>query len=159
MVNMTENIKFEFYFTAEFWDLLPKIDIFVNHLLEGTYHVDKNKYYVCFFKKLDLNQSHLLSIKRYNKNDSQCTVESDGTKKDQYIIIDRVVIDGIDIQNLIWDRSWYEPEYPEVWKQQQISSGIELETSVPGEVWLSHNGIWYFKFRSPFYQFVIDQFR
>ena len=107
--------------------------------------------------ELELNMPHVLQIHRYNKSDDQC-VTIEGHKKDQYVIIDNVIIDGIDVQNLIWSRGWYEPEYPVLWASEQAQAGIELETKVLGETWLAHNGIWNFVFSSPFYKFVISQF-
>jgi hypothetical protein len=156
---MKENIKFEFELTAEFWDLPPIIDIRINQLLIQTHVVNQKKYNICFFHSLDLGEKYELSIYRYNKDDSQCVIDSNGLTKDQYLIIDKIKIDNVDIQNLIDDRSWYKPEYPVEWAKQQIERGHKLEDTVPGELWLSHNGTWYFNFTSPFYQYIINQFK
>jgi hypothetical protein len=158
MATMTETIKFEFWFSAEFWDLKPMLDIAIDGQHTQSCTIDQKNYCTNFVAQLDLNKKHVLTIHRHNKNDSQCVVDQDGNRKDQFVIINRVTIDSIDVQNLLWSRSWYEPEYSESWKQQQIDQGIVLEQQVPGELWLSHNGIWYFEFTSPFYKFVIDQF-
>jgi len=160
MAIMKEKIKFEFCFTAEFWDQCPIIDVCINnHCVVNKLLIDQKKYTVDFFTELECNREYLLSVHRYNKFDSQCVVDSHGVKKDQYVILDRLLIDGIDIQNLTWHNSWYCPEYSDSYQQSQKDNGILLEYTVPGELWWSHNGIWNFKFYSPFYKFVINQFK
>jgi hypothetical protein len=156
--DMTETIDFQIEFTAEFWDLKPKIDIFVDEDLVWTDYISEKKCRAFFTKTLTLDKNHTLKIDRSNKHDHQCQL-SDNMPKDQYVIIDQVIIDGIDVQNLIWHRSWYEPRYSDTWKQTQVINGVVLEETVIGETWFGHNGTWYFNFTSPFYQFVIGQFR
>lgn len=155
---MFERVKIIIDITAEFWDQPPMIDLVINDTLIGKHVIDKKHYVIDHSVDLEISRSHKLKLKRYNKSDDQCTIV-DGNKKDQYVILDRVSIDGIDIQNLIWSRSWYEPQYPEVWKQQQEQAGTMLEEKVIGETWLSHNGVWSFEFTSPFYLYVIKQFK
>lgn len=155
---MKEKIKFNFNVTSEFWDLPPKIDILVNQDIIWSGPVDSPRQDIVVFHELTLGQDYVLSIRRYNKDNTQCKVSEDGSIKDQYLILNSVKIDDIDIQNLIWHNSWFEPIYPTEWALQQQQQGIILEDKVPGETWLSHNGTWYFKFSSPFYKFVINQF-
>jgi hypothetical protein len=154
---MHECIKVKIVLTAEFWDLFPMIDLIIDGITVSQHIIDQKKYTIEDTVDLAMDQPHLLQIRRKNKSDDQCMIV-DGEKKDQYVIIDEVVIDGIDVQNLIWDRCWYEPEYPEIWADQQKKAGVVLESKVIGETWLSHNGIWNFEFSSPFYKFVIRQF-
>jgi hypothetical protein len=155
---MHEQIKIKIELIAEFWDRFPMIDMVINgdwisqHIIDQRCHTIENTV------NLQMGQSHLLQLHRYNKSDDQCQI-IDGRKKDQYVIINDVIIDGINVQNLIENQCWYEPEYPEVWARQQKNTGIDLESKVIGETWLSHNGIWNFEFSSPFYKFVIKQFK
>ena len=156
---MKEKIKFDFYLTAEFWDRYPLIDICVNDtVVVSQLVVNQKKFNISFYNELSLDNEYLLTVRRYNKDDSQCVIDSNGIKKDQYVILDQLLIDGIDIQNLIWHRSWYCPKYSDSYQQSQKNNAIQLESVVPGELWWSHNGVWNFKFSSPFYKFVIDQF-
>lgn len=155
---MTETIRFQMYIKSEHWDRYPMIDISVDGVITCQKTLDQSYQIIEFDCVLNLDRQHTLSIKRYNKSDDQCMIMPDATRKDQYIIIDKVIIDGIDIQNLVWHRSWFEPDYPEPWAQQQKKSGIELASKIIGETWLSHNGTWFFEFTSPFYKFVISQF-
>lgn len=154
---MIEKIKIVIDITCEFWDQPPLVDLIINDTMLGSHRIDSKKYVIEHYAELELEKSHLLKLKRYNKSDDQCTIV-DGNKKDQYIILDRVSIDGIDVQNLIWSRSWFEPQYPELWRMQQEEAGVQLEDKVLGETWLSHNGVWNFEFTSPFYRYVIKQF-
>lgn len=155
---MVENIKIQIMLRSEFWDKPPMIDLLINDIKIAHHTIDQKKYSIEDNLSLELGQPHHLKLRRHNKSDDQC-VNSDGCTKDQYVIIDTVIIDGMDVQNLIWDRSWYEPQYPKVWAQQQMAAGTNLETKVKGQTWLSHNGVWNFTFFSPFYKFVISQFR
>lgn len=155
---MIEAIEIQIDLTAVFWDRFPEADLLIDHVEISKHVIDRPKYQIKNTVSLAMDQPHFLQLSRRGKSDDQCRVV-DGQQKDQYIIIDRVSIDGIDIQNLVWSQSWYEPEYPDAWSDQQRAAGIDLETKVLGETWLSHNGVWNFGFSSPFYKFLIDQFR
>jgi hypothetical protein len=156
---MKERIKFQFDFSAEFWDLPPCVQIQIDDHAAWSGPITTKKASVEFWHELEFDRPHCIALQRSNKNPDQCRLLEDGSRLDQYVTIDRVIIDDINIQNLIWHRSWYEPDYPELWRKQQQDQGITLETQVIGETWLSHNGTWRFEFTSPFYQFVINQFR
>lgn len=156
---MTETIKFQFAFVSEFWDLPPSVEIYIDQDLVYQGLVDNKKQTIEFSKTLELGCPHTISLHRGNKLPGQCVLLSDGSRKDQYLIIEQVKIDNIDIQNLIWHSCWYEPAYPKQWQDEQLAKGHSLESKITGETWLGHNGVWKFEFTSPFYQFVIDQFR
>jgi hypothetical protein len=159
---MIETLSFEIALWSDFWDQPPTARIKVNDqvFFENTIIGDRgtNNYLIKFSADLDCGSKHCLQIERGGKNDTQCVVV-DGGYKDQMLHIKQVKIDGIDIQNLVWHRSWFEPQYPEPWASQQQQKGVILESSVLGETWLGHNGTWFFEFHSPFYQFLISQFR
>lgn len=152
-----EKIKFEIDFTSQYWDQPPMVDLSIDDDLMASVSLVDQQQLVTFYADLDAGK-HRLRIKRYNKTADQCKFLEDGSLADQYAIINRIIIDGIDIQNLIQHRGWYEPIYPTEWADQQIQRGVVLEKQVIGESWLSHNGTWYFDFSSPFYKFVISQF-
>lgn len=155
---MQERIKVRIVLTAEFWDSFPMVDLIMDGVTISQHVINQKTYTIEDTVDLAMDHPHLLQIRRKNKSDDQCIIV-DGKQKDQYIIIDEVIIDGVNVQNLIWDRCWYEPEYPETWATQQKNAGVDLESKIIGETWLSHNGNWYFEFSSPFYKFVIGQFR
>ena len=155
---MIERIEIQINLSGEFWDKFPMIDLILDTDVISRYTINQKKFCIKQIVDLELQKPHRLQLYRYNKFDNQCVIV-ENKKKDQYVIIDDIMIDGINIQNLIWSRCWYEPEYPEMWAKQQNEKGIELETKIIGETWLSHNGTWNFDFSSPFYKFVISQFR
>lgn len=156
---MKETIRFSIGFVSEFWDKPPMVDISIDHILQISSVLDQPAQTIVFDSDINFGSNHVLSIKRHNKSVDQCRVDSDGKQQDQFCSIKKVCIDGIDVQNLIWHRSWFEPDYPEPWAQSQRDAGIVLESKVIGETWLSHNGTWFFEFTSPFYKFLISQFR
>lgn len=149
-----ETISFELYFRPVYWDLPPKVKIFVDdvcHIAEDV--TDINNYFK-FQHTLEFNKKHRLQIYRYNKLDTQCVVSEDGTLKDQLLIIDKIKIDGINIRNIIDYCSYNEPEYPEPWATQERQCGVVLEQRVIAETVFGHNGLWTLEFTSPFYMFL-----
>lgn len=96
-----------------------------------------------FTHTLEFNRPHVLTIKRYGK-----------TNKPQQLTIKKISIDGIDIRNIIWCRSYNRPSYPEPWASQQRASGIVLEETILGETCFGHNGTWTLEFTAPFYKFL-----
>lgn len=154
---MKEDIKFQLDIESVYWDQPAGINVYVDDQLMYSELLRNSQTCIKFDACLNFEQ-HILRIERYNKTDDQCVLSADGTMKDQYMVIKRLLVDGIDTKNILLKHSWYEPEYPAAWQRQQEMQGITLETRVLGENWLAHNGIWYFTFTSPFYKFVIKQF-
>lgn len=156
---MNENITFEIHFLSSWWDKPPLVEILIDSHQVHHAALSNGPQVIAVRSSCDFDHPHRLSIRRYNKTDDQCIVADGQIIKDQWTIIERVFIDGIDIKNLIEDRSWYEPDYSTAWQAEQLQKGVEIESKIKGELWLSHNGIWHFDFTSPFYKFVISQFR
>ena len=144
-----EKIKFEFVLRPEYWDKPPYIQIFIDEEIKFDDSITETLHIV-FDSNLDPGL-HQIKIVRSNKTNDQCI---DG--KDQKIHLDKVVIDGINIRNIIWHYSWYEPEYPQPWALFQLKQGIKLEKKVIGETTFGHNGTWNLNFTSPFYSYVMD---
>ena len=78
---------------------------------------------------------------------------------DQFVQIDSVIIDGVNIQDILYTDSINTPEYPEPWATQQRDQGIKLEQQVIGQCELAFNCVWCLPFTSPFYEFVMDHVR
>lgn len=87
---------------------------------------------------------HILSIERIN------------TEPNQLLYIDKVILDGVDIRDILWIKSYNVPIYPEPWATIQKKIGNILEYKVPGETCLGHNSTWYLEFYSPTYRFIMD---
>jgi hypothetical protein len=153
-----ELITFNIALNASFWDKPPVIKILVNGL-EKFYGEITNQGIskITFKHKLSFDQSHQLSIVRTGKTNNQRVSKGlHGDILDQIISIDSIVIDGVNIRNILWVQSWYEPDYPEPWASQQNAQGIVLEKKIPGETCFGHNGTWKLNFTSPFYRFVMN---
>jgi hypothetical protein len=78
---------------------------------------------------------------------------------DQFVKINSIIIDGVNIRDILWTDSFNIPEYPEPWATQQREQGIQLEERVLGQTELSHNCEWHLPFTSPFYEFVMKHVR
>jgi len=159
MDSITEIVIFHLEFDSVYWDRPPWIKIFIDDEIKFDDAITTSNSIVKFSHKLRCGQDYQLKIERSGKTDDQCVVDGLLRKQDQYIIIQKVVIDMIDIKNLIDDRCWYEPDYSRSWATEQLENDQILESKIIGETWLSHNGTWRFYFSSPIYQFVIKQFR
>jgi hypothetical protein len=138
-----ETIKFKIYFKTHFGDQPPRAKISIDDMVKFDQAVDQDGP-VEFEHQLGFG-SHRLTINRYNKTD-----------KDQILILDRMIIDGVDIQNIIDSLSYNEPDYPKLWALQQQQQGIVLEKRILAETHFGHNGTWSLEFTSPFYEFLMD---
>lgn len=148
-----ETIKFNILLESTFWDKPPKVQVFVNDVLKFQGEVIKSQN-VVFNADLEFNRQHKLTIIRQGKTPDQTQ-----GNKDQLLIISSIEIDGVNIRDIVFTKSKFIPEYPESWAFEQASNGIDLEKEIIGETILGHNGIWYLDFSSPFYRFLIHQFK
>jgi hypothetical protein len=78
---------------------------------------------------------------------------------DQFVKIESIVIDGVNIRDIIYTDSINTPEYPEPWATIQRKHGVELEEKVIGQHELGFNCVWRLPFTSPFYEFVMNHVR
>lgn len=145
-----ETIKFEITLQPIYWDQPPHAVVKLNNK-EYFNNFITEKIKISFLETIPFD-SHLLEIIRTNKTDDQYIDES----RDQKLQLNEVKIDGINIRNIIWHYSNYLPNYPKLWSLYQIKQGINLEKKVRGETMFAHNGIWQFKFTSPFYRYIFD---
>ena len=88
------------------------------------------------------HSDHVLKIVRSGATDLDPT---------QKVEIKQIKCDNLDLEQMILKASHYQPNYPEIWAQQQRQQGVELLESVPYETVLAHDGSWYLNFSSPFY--------
>jgi hypothetical protein len=108
-----------------------------------------------FVETCEFDKPHRLCIERFGKDNKQVKVDTDGKVLDQYVVLQKIVIDGVDIQNIIQSKSIFEASYPEPWASQQRDAGIKLEKEAIGVTTFGHNGIWYLNFTSPFYEYLM----
>ncbi len=155
MISSNEKILFELSLISIYWKDPPGLEIYLDdvHKFQGL--VVDQSVVIKFTHELAFGD-HTLQMRRTGKTNHQIRKNEDGEIEGQDLKIDYIKIDGVNIRNMIWTNSYYEPEYPEPWASQQRALGIELESHVLGETWLGHNGIWNLKFTSPFYRFLMD---
>jgi hypothetical protein len=64
--------------------------------------------------------------------------------------IKTVKLDNIDLRNLIWHNSKFEPEYPEPWASEQSN----LESELTAHPYLGWNGCWSLTFGVPVFTWI-----
>jgi len=151
-----ETIWFDITFESSYWRTPPIIEVFVDQQRLCNQSIIESQETVSFQTTL-LFGPHTLSIHRSGKDDSETRVLPDGTYQTQTLCIKQLLIDKIDVRNLIWDDSVFEPVYPEPWATEQKNNGVDLACSVVGELIFGHNGVWQFDFSSPFYQYLVTR--
>jgi len=141
---MTEDINFKLYFSAEYAKEPPHIEVYVNDAKKFAGTVGNE--IISFNHNLILGTNQSLRIVR----------SGNLIDPTQMLVLEQVDIDGINIRNIVWSRSYYSPIYPEPWATQQREQGIELEENVIGETWFGHDGTWTLDFSSPFYMYMFN---
>jgi hypothetical protein len=152
----SENIFFDVILESTYWDRPPTLEILVDGDQIGKYTIDQFEYHIRFKRVMTFGQPHTLELRRTGKTNNQTKIMPDGGLKTQMLKIKTIKLDNIDLKNLILHSSNFEPDYPEPWASEQRKLGIELETQVPGELYLGHNGVWRFNFDSPIYRFLVN---
>jgi hypothetical protein len=152
----SENIFFDILLDTTYWDQPPKLEVLVDNKSVGKYIIDQPEFHIRFRQVMSFDQTHTLELRRTGKTQDQTRMSDDGTFVTQMLHIKTIKLDNIDLRNLIWHSSQFEPEYPEPWASEQQAQGIKLEEQVLGEMYLGHNGIWRFEFTSPIYKFLVN---
>lgn len=143
---MSENIDFEIHFESTYADFPPGARIYVDDNCKFDGLIDKDMV-ITFNHKLDFNIPHQLRIERFNKEISRPI-----NNVHQELILKKIKVDNIDIQNIIYSRSYNEPKYPEHW----IKQNPNLESIVIAETHFGFNCTWKLNFTSPFYKFIMN---
>jgi hypothetical protein len=142
-----ELIQFQLDVNFQYRDTAPKLTVYINDVCKFDQTLSGSQAVISFDHLLDFGQTYELKIVRSAKTDQDPS---------QMLIINCITIDGVNVQNLIWSSSYYEPEYPAVWYQQQIELGQTPEPRITGETWLGHNGTWSMPFDSPFWRYLME---
>jgi hypothetical protein len=150
----SENIMFDIWLSSEYWDKPPAAKIFIDDKCVFNQTITKNTH-VKFKYRCSFKQPHILKIERSGKTNNQTKFENNFIF-DQILNINKIKIDNIDCKNLVEFICEYKPNYPEPWASQQLKNGNKLEQILKGTRILGHNGVWTFKFKSPFYQYLIN---
>ena len=154
----TETLKFKLELYATYWNKPPIAEI---KIADKTYFKDKitsteqEPTVIEFEHLLENDKSYSLDIIRTGKTDQETVLENDTIIKDQLLNIKYVEIDEIDLGALLFE-GVYTPEYPEPWATQLRDKGVSLPKSFKNVTQMGHNGVWAFKFTSPFYMWLLE---
>lgn len=148
-VSKAETCTFRLDILASWNTVAPAVTIKIDEQLIASPNLVQGPNVVVFDCSLQPG-SHQLIIERKQATSADPT---------QLIEIKGFTIDSIDLDQLILKQSQFKPEYPEPWATEQTTKGVELESVIPYETVLGHNGIWTVQFESPFYPFIIKVFR
>lgn len=151
-----EKIWFTFWFTSFYWDRPPHIKILIDDVLLHESDVVESSCKIELQTTLTFSP-HRLTVIRGGKTPDQTRMLPDGSYETQYLTLDKLEIDRINVRNLIWHDSKYFPIYPEPWATEQRNAGHEVASEITGELFFGHNGTWQFDFASPFYQYLVDR--
>lgn len=150
-MNDFEIITFEIHLLAEFWDKPPRAQLLIDNIEQFNQDLPLGTTVIKFTHKLDFGE-HELKLVRSGKVPGQYV----SPDQDQKLSIEKVIIDGVNIRNIVWIYSKSIPKYPEPWATIQRKQGIELEKEVIGETTFGHNTTWVLNFTSPFYRFIMN---
>lgn len=100
---------------------------------------------------------NILSISFLNKSNRDTILDLDGNIiEDLLLNIEKIEINDINLETLIWSHSSYEPVYPESYIQNMALTGDILPTQVTNCVNLGWNGTWKLPFTSPFHIWLLE---
>ena len=155
----TEKLKFKLELYATMWDKPPHAEImlddksFFNGDITGT---EDKPNVIEFEHEFTEGEKGELIIKRSGKNKGQTVINKNGdVLKDQLLHIKNIEIDWSPLRD-VTGVGVYTPDYPEPWATQQRQAGVELPESFKNVTSIGHNGIWEFKFTSPFYMWLLE---
>ena len=155
----TEKLKFKLELYATMWDKPPHAEILVNDVshFKGEITSTEDKPDVVEFEhEFTEGEECKLTINRSGSDNNQTIVNENGDLlKDQLLHIKSMEIDEIDLGALVYE-GLYTPDYPEPWATQQRQAGVELPESFKNVTRIGHNGTWEFKFKSPFYMWLLE---
>jgi hypothetical protein len=155
----TEKLKFKIALYSTMWDKPPHAEILVDDRsfykqdITGT---EDKPTIIEFETELDEGKHYQLIIKRSGKDNNQTMINEKGDiLKDQLLHIKYIMIDEIDIGAMVYEGE-YTPEYPEPWATQQREAGNDLKDSFKNVTQMGFNGVWKFRFASPFYMWLLE---
>lgn len=137
-----ETIIFDIYLRPEYQNNPPHVEILLDNNIKFSDHITQEL--KISFKETLYFGAHQISMIRSN------------TEKNQLLYIDKVVLDGVDIRDILWTQSHNFPIYPEPWATVYRRAGNTLEEKILGETCLGHNSTWVLDFYSPAYKFIMD---
>jgi len=169
-MNDAELLKFEITLSGTYWDRRPEFDILVDDQVVHSGQITRassgrglpgsntllpldpeHAQVIEFQCELEPGE-HVLSIHFKNKSADQTTgfIKEHAWLRDMLLTVEKITIDDIDLQNLIYSQSEY------VLDQPQIINGQKIE-ALQNCVCLGWNGTYRIRFLSPFYMWLLEK--
>lgn len=148
----TEQIKFEIYLTSEYYKNPPHAEIYINDSLKFSDDIRDRQKIITFWEKLNFDSQYSLKIIRSNADEKNYSIN--GKIANQCLYIDKIIIDNINCEWLLYSNSYAITDYPESYKKYQQERGLEIFDKSYNTT-LIFNTEWYFNFTSPFYIFIM----
>lgn len=137
--------RFEFDISASWSTVGPHLTMSIDDVVVANVALKKGNNKICFDHTL-MPGKHRLTIDRQGATDQDPM---------QMVVIEKMLIDNLDQNQLILKKSYFCPQYPDAWAQQQRHNGSTLSDMIPFETVLGHNGIWILDLESPFYPYFL----
>jgi hypothetical protein len=137
----------------------PNFTISVNNNIFVDTTITKNRDQIEYFEfDAELEEGDCyVDIELKNKTKSDTVLDENGIIVDDLLLnIISIEIDEIDLDMLLWTQSVYTPVYPPHYVKKIQLEGHTLEESLKNCVNLGWNGVWKFKFTSPFYIWLLE---
>jgi len=148
----SEEIKFEIYLTSEYYEKPPHAQIFLNESLKFSNEITDNKKLITFTEKLNFDNKYSLRIIRSNTDEKNYNIN--GKIVNQCLYIDKIVIDNINCEWLLYENSYAITDFPESYIKYQEETGQTYSKKAYNRT-LIFNTEWHFNFTSPFYIFIM----
>jgi hypothetical protein len=154
MSESVEKLAFKLGLSGTYHDRRPAYSILVNGnvVAEGEVTASSDEvFYVEFSADLLEEADHVLAVRLNNKQDTDVVESADKTAivKDMLLNINSVEIDDIDIGSLKWTHSRYQLDISHKFNGTTVSELVNC-------VNLGWNGAWEFRFKSPFYIWLLE---
>jgi hypothetical protein len=165
----TELLKFEITLSGTYWDKIPEFEILINNnsvysgqitclnSRRGLPASDPNDILapeylqVIAFEQELAADNHVLGIRLKNKTQDQTSGFINGVwLRDMLITVEKIKIDDIDLQNLIFTESIYEFDQPQTHNGNTANSCTNCTS-------LGHNGTFKLPFVTPFYMWLMEK--
>lgn len=112
--------------------------------------------YLIFDAEVSEGESSII-IKLKNKTDSDTVKDANGNIiQDIMLNVESIEVDEIDLRQMIWTHSNYQPKYSSSYVLEQEKLGNKLDNSIKKCVNLGWNGYWSITFTSPFYIWLLE---
>ena len=154
----TEKLNFEIQLYSTFHKNAPTANIKIDgrQYFQGEIRgTRENPDIIKFTHECDNDADNRFALLRDNKSKYDTIVEDGKIIKDQILHIKTLSIDDIDVEPIILEAD-FTPFYDGKWYKQELAEGRTPPKKIKQIRDLGYNGVWDFHFRTPFYQWLLE---